>query len=138
MPDPVGKGTILIVEDNLVNQKVISAMLGKLDYAVDIVSDGRQAVAAVNNHEYDMVFMDCQMPVMDGYTATQEIRKGEEGAEGRLPIIAMTANAMMDDQGRCYAAGMDGFMSKPVMLDELQNIIDKWCPERESNPRPSP
>ena len=140
MSDGVDERLILVVEDNLVNQKVISAMIGKLGYRADIVADGLQAVAAASDNLYDMIFMDCQMPVMDGYAATLEIRQaeGQGTSRGRVPIVAMTANALSEDREQCFAVGMDDFISKPVMLDVLKSIIDKWCPERDSNPRPSP
>lgn len=132
------KGMILVVDDNPVNQKVISAMIEKLGHSVEIVSDGLQAVAAVMQNNFDIIFMDCQMPVMDGFLATREIRKAEEGLQPRVPIIALTASVLSDSKGDCFSAGMDDFMSKLVMLAALKDIISKWCPEHDSNVRPSP
>lgn len=138
MSNNISNKLILVVEDNLVNQKVISAMLEKLNHSVDIVANGQQALEKVNEHRYDIVFMDCQMPVMDGYAATREIRKLEEASGTRTPVVAMTANVLSEDQGMCFSAGMDDFMAKPILLDGLKDIIQKWCPEEDSNPRPSP
>jgi PAS domain S-box-containing protein len=111
---------ILLVEDNSVNQRVALLQLKKLGYTADTVVNGEQAVAAVQSREYDLVLMDCHMPVMDGYTATRRIREWEEQqGRARLRILAMTADAGRGDAEHCFAAGMDDFISKPVHLPEL-------------------
>jgi signal transduction histidine kinase/ActR/RegA family two-component response regulator len=117
-------GTILVVEDNRVNQKVALGLLGKLGYRSEAVSDGQQAVARVLEREYRLVLMDCQMPVMDGLTATREIRRREQGH--RTPIVAWTAGAQNCDEETCREAGMDGFLSKPVDLTALANAVERW------------
>ncbi|MDQ2947633.1 MAG: response regulator [Acidobacteriota bacterium] len=119
--------SILIAEDNLINQKVIERMVQKLGYRADLVSNGREALDALARVPYGLVFMDCQMPEMDGFEACREIRSRDlEGA--RLPIIAITANAMKGDRERCLAAGMDDYVSKPFKQDDLKNVLEKWIP----------
>jgi CheY-like chemotaxis protein len=113
---------ILLVEDNVVNQKVAMRLLERMGHRVDKVGDGRQAVAAVQVVEYDLVLMDCQMPVMDGYAATQAIRGLECGRN--LPIIAMTAHAMPEDRRRCLDAGMDDYLAKPISTDQLYDCLE--------------
>ena len=121
--EPVQEGLrILVVDDNVVNQKLASKFLQKLGHRVDIVSNGLLAVKQVEAQSYDIVFMDCQMPEMDGYTATRTIRSGE--AEGkRLPIVAMTANAMTGDRENCLAAGMDHYITKPFKQADFSEAI---------------
>ena len=118
---------ILLVEDNLVNQKVATAMLAKQGYRVDVASNGKEALDALSQKSYGLVLMDCQMPVMDGFEATRRIRSGEAGESNRdIPIIAMTANAMTGDQELCLAAGMDDYLAKPVSKDKLNTMIALW------------
>ncbi len=119
-------GRVLVVEDNIVNQKVMAAMLRREGCHVDIANHGKEAVEALAEADYDMVFMDCQMPVMDGYEATQIIRAGESDGGQHLPIIAVTANAMEGDRERCLIMGMDDYISKPVSADGLRAILQKW------------
>ena len=120
---------ILIAEDNLVNQKIITYMLDKMGYASDIVQNGLEAVAVAGQKKYDMVLMDIQMPEMDGLEATRAIRT----QPGLQPlIIAMTANAMQDDREECIRAGMDDYISKPINLDELKNLLVKYGSEKRS------
>ncbi|MDO8934251.1 MAG: response regulator [Rhodocyclaceae bacterium] len=115
---------ILLVEDNPVNQKVACAMLAKHQCRVDVSGDGRQALAALTREPYDLVLMDCQMPVMDGFEATRRIRAGDSAAiDPRIPIIAMTANAMQGDRERCLEAGMDDYLAKPISEQQLVAII---------------
>jgi CheY-like chemotaxis protein len=116
-------GRLLLAEDNPVNQKVGRRLLERLGYDVDIVGNGREAVAAVRDTCYAAVLMDCQMPEMDGYEAAREIRRGE-AAGAHLPIIAMTAAAMDDDRTRCLEAGMDGYVAKPFRPADLEEVLD--------------
>jgi PAS domain S-box-containing protein len=115
---------ILLVEDNVVNQKVAVRLLERMGHKVEIAGDGRQAVAAVQVVEYDLVLMDCQMPVMDGYAAAQAIRQLECGRQ--LPIIAMTAHAMPEDRRRCLDAGMDEYLAKPISTDKLYDLVETF------------
>jgi signal transduction histidine kinase/CheY-like chemotaxis protein len=115
---------VLVAEDNVVNQKVAVRMLEKLGCRVDVVSDGREAVDAVRSFDYEMVFMDCQMPVMDGLEATEKIRA--LGVRGELPIVAMTANALQGDRDRCLDAGMNDYVAKPVRPDALAKVVSRW------------
>jgi PAS domain S-box-containing protein len=116
---------ILIAEDNLINQKLIIKFLQQLGYKVDVVSNGRDAVDAVKAGKYDIVFMDIQMPVMDGLEATKTIKAGMNGVR-KPKIVAMTANALEGDKEKCLDAGMDDYISKPIMIEEVQRVIEKF------------
>jgi two-component system sensor histidine kinase/response regulator len=118
-------GMILLVEDNTMNQLVASKVLAKLGYTVEIADHGGEAIAAVRAGSYDAILMDCQMPEMDGYEATSEIRRIEGGAR-RIPIIAMTAAAMDGDRARCIAAGMDDYITKPVRPEAVAAVLARW------------
>jgi CheY-like chemotaxis protein len=122
-------GQVLVVEDNLVNQKVSRAMLQKLGYQVDIANNGLEGVEMWANGSYDAIIMDCQMPMLDGYSATERIRQMEnEGSAGRrrMPIIALTAHSMPYDRQKCLDSGMDDYLVKPVGLQVLGATLEKW------------
>jgi CheY-like chemotaxis protein/HPt (histidine-containing phosphotransfer) domain-containing protein len=125
---------VLLAEDNLVNQRVAVKMLEQLGCLVDVAVDGERAVAALESATYDLVIMDCQMPVMDGFEATRAIRQ-REGGTRHTPIIAMTANAMTGDREQCREAGMDGYLTKPVRQDELTAAVSRWLPSRAPEPK---
>ena len=118
---------VLVAEDNLVNQKVAVAMLRSLGYEADVAADGAEAVTLVAGGSYAAVLMDCQMPVMDGFEATAEIRRREEPGT-RMPIIAMTAAALASDEERCLRAGMDGYVPKPVRPAALSAALERCAP----------
>ncbi len=118
---------VLLAEDNLVNQKVAMIMLQKLGLEADVVANGLEALDALVGVAYDLVLMDCQMPEMDGFEATQRIRERERGTR-RIPIVAMTANAMVGDREQCLEAGMDDHIPKPVRMEELKRILSRWLP----------
>jgi|GEM_PF-1963245 len=117
---------ILLVEDNKTNQKLATMLLKKMGYDVDIAINGREAVEAVHQGNYDLVLMDCQMPEMDGFEATSVIRENEKITDKHLPIIAMTANAMQGDKEKCLAAGMDDYISKPIDSKQLKQTVENW------------
>lgn len=116
--------SVLLVEDNPVNQTVIEAMLRSLGYQVTLVADGAQAVSAVQQGHFAAVLMDCRLPIMDGYEATRHIRA--LGSAGRLPIIALTANALQGDREACLQAGMNDYLAKPFKRTELQELLERW------------
>jgi CheY-like chemotaxis protein len=121
---------VLVVEDNVVNQKVAVRFLEKCHCLADVAGNGQEAVDAIGHGAYDCVLMDCLMPGMDGFTATAIIRQREATTGQHVPIIAMTANAMSGDRERCLESGMDDYISKPVKVDALRDILQKWVPER--------
>ena len=122
-PAPVQSLRVLVVEDNAVNQRVARRMLERMGHAVEIAENGKIAVERCAQDVFDLVLMDCQMPVMDGLSATRELRRRE--ASRALPIVAMTANAMPGDREACSEAGMDDFLSKPVTLDALSLVLKR-------------
>ena len=123
---------VLIVEDNLLNQKLALRMLEKLGYRADLADNGRDAVRMIEKGRYDLVFMDCQMPEMDGYEASAIIRQREKESGQHLPIIAMTAHTMTGDRDKCMEAGMDDYISKPIRKEQIVQVISKWVPGGEA------
>lgn len=127
-PHPPRRERILMVEDNLVNQTVAVGMLERLGFHPDVVSNGKQALEALEKRAYDLVLMDCQMPVMNGYDATLELRRREPPGIHTV-VVAMTAHAMSGDRERCTEAGMDDYLAKPIDLDTLRELLSRWLPE---------
>ncbi len=120
---------VLVVEDNIINQTVAQGILEKLGLYVDVLANGQEAIRALEQLPYDFVFMDCQMPVMDGYTATKIIRdRRSQVLSHTIPVIAMTANAMRGDREKCIAAGMNDYISKPVDPGRLRQALMRWLP----------
>lgn len=119
---------ILLVEDNPVNQAIARTMLQTLGCQVETAVNGIEALRCMENARYDLVFMDCQMPEMDGYAATAEIRLRERGGAWRVPIIALTANALEGDRERCLAAGMDDYLAKPYVRAQIVTLLQRWLP----------
>ncbi len=129
---------ILLVEDNPVNLLVAQKLLAVLGFDADTATDGESALSSMESTRYDMVFMDCQMPVLDGYAATRRWRAMETESGGRpIPIVAMTANAMAGDRERCLAAGMDDYLSKPVAREQLDACLQRWLPRQPLLPGPT-
>lgn len=122
---PTRQVCVLVADDNNVNQLVMKKMLEKKGIQVDCVDNGQQAVQAVTKKEYDLVFMDYQMPVMDGLEATRSIR-ALAGSRGEVPVVAVTANVLRDFEARCQEASMNGYLSKPVRIDKLSSALDQW------------
>jgi CheY-like chemotaxis protein len=126
---PVRSARVLLAEDHLVNQEVAAQMLRLAGYDVQVVSDGQAAIDAARSHAFDVVLMDCLMPVVDGFEATARLREIEraEGVSGsaRLPIVALTANAMKGDVEACLAAGMDDYVAKPFTQEQLVAAIER-------------
>lgn len=143
-PSPRNRPLILIVEDNIVNQKLAARLLEKMGYRADMAANGHEALDAVAGIPYAAVLMDCQMPEMDGFEATRVIRqreaaqpqavKAKHAGLSRLPIIAMTANAMEGDREKCLAAGMDDYIAKPIKPAELKVILDRWTIQTDIQP----
>jgi PAS domain S-box-containing protein len=129
---------VLLAEDNATNQKLATRLLEKIRCRVDVVGNGREAVEQAATLPYDLIFMDCHMPEMDGFDAAAEIRRREERGQlqarsdakprrGRVPIIALTASVLEEDRNACVIAGMDDFIAKPIHLDDLRRALEKWC-----------
>ena len=125
---------ILLAEDNLVNQKLAVALLKKQGHQVTVAVNGAEAVKMSAAQPFDLILMDLQMPVLDGLAATKAIRQREAEGGKYLPIVAMTANVMAGDRERCLAAGMDGYVSKPIRLDELLAAVAACVKNKEEPP----
>jgi len=130
----LGPARVLVVEDNEVNQRVAQAMLARRGIRCHVARHGREAVELHAARAWDVIFMDCQMPVMDGFEATRLIREAEAGADRRTPIVAMTANAMRSDEQRCREAGMDDHLAKPVQDGELVACLRRWLASAAAPP----
>ena len=123
---------ILLVEDNEVNKLFAFELLQGADYQVSVANNGQVALEMLGKEIFDCVLMDCQMPVMDGYEATRNIRSGDAGdIYTTIPIIAMTANAMRGDREKCFEYGMDDFITKPIDLKLLQQVLVKWIEDKD-------
>ncbi len=128
-PHPPINLKILLAEDNPINQKVATRVLSHLGYQADVVTNGREAIAAIANKFYDLILMDIQMPEMDGLMATQHIRQQEKiNQSAPIAIIAMTANATYEDRELCHKAGMDDYLTKPIQIDKLKAILQTYSP----------
>jgi PAS domain S-box-containing protein len=130
---------VLLVEDTPINQKVVGGQLEVLGIAVEVACNGREALDRLARERYDLVLMDCQMPVLDGYDATRQLRDREgsakehrEGGEGRTTVVGLTAYAMKGDREKCLAVGMDDYLSKPVTVEDLEGILRRWTPWQPS------
>jgi signal transduction histidine kinase/DNA-binding response OmpR family regulator len=131
-PDRVRfQGRVLLVEDNAVNQKVAEALLRRAGIDVSTVSNGEEAVGAARERVYDLIFMDCHMPVMDGFDATHSIRALPDPAHARVPIVALTASVLDEERQACASAGMDGYLAKPLVPKELDEVLRRWLPRGE-------
>jgi len=130
----VDKGRILLAEDHSTNRRVIKMMISSLGYRVDAVANGSLAVSALESAEYDLVLMDCQMPEMNGYQATAMIRDPQSAVRNHsIPVIALTANALEEIRRQCLAAGMNDFITKPVLVRQLEEVLGKWLANPAGN-----
>ena len=136
LPRRNGQGRILVAEDNALNQKVILRALERIQCSVDIANNGEEALALWARQDYDLILMDCQMPVVDGYQASTRIRQAEQQTGRRTPIIAVTANALESERLRCLAAGMDEYIPKPFDLERLRETVLRYT-QRTTSPSPS-
>jgi CheY-like chemotaxis protein len=132
--EPTGTMKILLIEDNIVNQKVAIALLKRMGYRVEVANNGQEGLERLTQESFDAVLMDCQMPVMDGYEASRQIRTIEARTGQHMPIIALTAHAMKGDAEKCYEAGMDDYLTKPInhgLLKERLEYWQNWLDERK-------
>jgi len=129
------KLSILVAEDNAVNRTVIVSLLQKMGHNVSVAEDGEQVLTLVRERRFDLLFMDVRMPKLDGLSATAALRRRERETGGHLRVVAMTASVLPEDRDSCMAAGMDGYISKPVDFDSVQEEIERYC---GSSPVPQP
>ncbi|MDB2415367.1 response regulator [Rickettsiales bacterium] len=120
---------VLVAEDYFVNQELTKEILELMGCVVDVASDGMEALSKYKESQYDLILMDIQMPIMDGYEATKAIREIEQSSDGRIPIIAVTANALNGDREACIAAGMDDYISKPIKGESVEDTLKKFINE---------
>jgi two-component system sensor histidine kinase/response regulator len=128
---PASKGRVLIVDDNAINQLVARKAVQRVGYEAAVGGDGAAALEMIAGSRFQVVLMDCQMPGMDGYQTTAEIRRRERAGE-RLPVVAMTANSVDGDRERCSAAGMDDYIGKPLRLADLAEMLERWVTPLET------
>ena len=127
---------VLVAEDNSISTKVIQGMLGKLDLTPDLVGNGREALLAMQRQQYDLVLMDCDMPVLDGFAATEQLRAWEDSRQRpRTPVVALTAHILGEHKERALKAGMDGHVAKPVELSQLRELVEHWVAVKQQRPR---
>jgi CheY-like chemotaxis protein len=147
VPEPVTKPPpqvpadfrVLVAEDNSISTKVIRGMLGKLNLQPDTASNGAEALQAMKAKQYDLVLMDCEMPVLDGFSATAQLRSWEaEVHRERTPVVALTAHILSEHKERARQAGMDGHMAKPVEMSQLRELIEFWVNQREARRQSEP
>jgi CheY-like chemotaxis protein len=127
---------VLLAEDNPVNQTLAKRILERLGHRVQVVNNGKEALGRAQAEEFDVILMDVQMPEMDGLEATAAIRDAEAGIGKHVPIVAMTAHAMKGDKEKCLSAGMDGYLSKPIRIDELKQAMSELEKTRKSGQSP--
>lgn len=120
------KARVLVVDDYFFNQELTKEMLEMMNCEVDVAENGREAISQFESNKYDLIFMDIQMPEVDGYEATKQIRQIEEGKKLHTPIIALTANVMQGDREKCLSAGMDDYISKPIKSKDLEGVLKKF------------
>jgi two-component system sensor histidine kinase/response regulator len=128
---------VLLAEDNAVNQRLAMRLLEKRGHRVTVAGNGREALEALEKEKFDLVFMDVQMPEMDGLEATAVIRENEKSSGRHQPIIALTAHAMKGDREKCLAAGMDGYLTKPIRPPELEEILEEYVARRAAVAAPA-
>ena len=129
---PELKKRVLLAEDNVANQKLALLLLAKLGYEAKLAVNGLEVLRTIGEEDFDLILMDCQMPEMDGFAATREIRKREQGTGRHIPIVAMTANAMQEDRQQCMDAEMDDYISKPINRLKMKGILERWTRQREN------
>jgi CheY-like chemotaxis protein len=130
---PTGPLRILLAEDNSINQTIMTRVLRKLGHSATIAANGREALASWEDGSFELVLMDIQMPVMDGFECTPAIRLGDQRRNTHTPIVALTADAMKGDEERCLAAGMDGYLAKPFQSHHLYSAIARVMAQRQGN-----
>ena len=126
---PQARGRVLVVEDNPINQRVAVILVNKMGFTADVANDGSEALNLINGNDYELILMDCQMPVMDGFEATRAIRSLDRPI-AKVPIIAVTANVMEGQRDKCLEAGMNDYLPKPINRELLSKTIEKWAPKK--------